>query len=175
MRLKAGDAAPGFALDSVNMGAVSLEALKGDAVLLVFGRYFGCPVCQYDFDLLLGIQEEVIEKARIVYLVQSTPESARAFIEGMDVMFPVIPVPKTDGGYRVYDDYGVGRVSVGTLVAVLRRSRDAGRAGKKHGPYEGTETQSPADFVVDGSGIIRRAHYGLFEPEDVLGALGRLS
>jgi len=174
MRLKVGDAAPGFALDSVNRGAVSLEALRGDAVLLVFGRYFGCPVCQYDFEQLMGIQEKVMEKARIVYLIQSTPESARAFIEGMDVMFPVVPVPETDGEYRVYDDYGVGRMSVGTLVAVLRRSREAGRAGKKHGSHEGTETQSPADFVVDGSGIIRRAYYGLFEPEDVLGALGRL-
>ncbi|MBN2333941.1 redoxin domain-containing protein [Candidatus Bathyarchaeota archaeon] len=175
MRLKEGDAAPGFTLESVNMGSVSLESYRGGVVLLVFGRYFGCPVCQLDFDRLLSVQGRVIENAELVYLVQSSPESAAAFIEDRKVEFPVVPVPKEGGRYRVYDDYGIGRMSIGTLATVLKRSRDAKKAGKAHGPYEGVETQSPADFIVNGEGVITHAHYGLFEPEEVLSFLGQIS
>jgi hypothetical protein len=33
-------------------------------------------------------------------------------------------------------------------------------AGKRHGQFEGRETQRPADFVLDAGGGIRLAHYG---------------
>jgi len=50
-------------------------------------------------------------------------------------------------------------------IEILFKGRRAIQLGKKHGPYEGIEMQSPAQFLIDGSGMIASAHYGLFKPE----------
>jgi len=51
-RVKPSDTTPDFTIDSVNMGKVILSDLKGHKILLIFSRYFGCPVCQLEFDEL---------------------------------------------------------------------------------------------------------------------------
>ncbi len=164
MTVKVGDEAPLFEADSVNMGHVSLEEYRGRRVLLVFGRYFGCPVCQYDFDSLLEMHRGGLS-AEVIYVTQSSPESAGAYIESLDVGFPVLPVEKRDGGYSIYYDYGVSRFSITSITALIRRSREARGSGKVHGPYEGSETQSPADFVINEIGKVIWAHLGVLEPE----------
>ena len=168
-RLRPGDAAPDFTLESVNMGRVSLKDYRGSRVLLVFGRYFGCPVCQLDFDRLLKLMGDMGHDLKVIYLVQSSPESAEEYIKDMSVNFPVVPVPKEDGKYRIYDLYGVGSMGPGTLAKIISRARKAKRAGKVHGAYEGREIQSPADFIIDEDGGIIRAHVGLFEADEVAG------
>ena len=173
MKLKLGDPAPPFSLESVNRGRVSLEDYRGKVTLLVFSRYFGCPVCQYDWDALIDLTKEM--EVEVVYFTQSSPENARRYLEGSPVDFPVIPVPEENGRYGVYDDYGVGSFGLGTGVKLLMRVREARRAGKVHGEYEGKETQSPADFIVDGDGRIHRASMGLFEAEEITATLSALS
>ncbi|HEX9915456.1 MAG TPA: peroxiredoxin-like family protein [Candidatus Bathyarchaeia archaeon] len=165
VKLRPGDPAPGFSLDSVNMGRVTLGEYRGRRVLLVFGRYFGCPVCQYDFDQLIRFRRE--RGIDVIYVVQSRPESAAEYISGLGVDFPVVAVPMEAGGYRVYDAYGVGALGPVSIIQIFRRARDARKAGKVHGPYEGRETQSPADFVVNVDGVILRAHVGLFDPGEL--------
>ena len=165
MKVEVGDKAPEFSLDSVNMGKISLEDYMGSKVVLVFGRYFGCPVCQDDFDELIGMSEKT--DIPIVYFTQSLEGSARKYLEGYDVTFPVIPVPKVDG-YKVYKDYSVGMMGFNTMLGILRRAGEARKKGKTHGDYEGRETQSPADFVVDEEGSIIWTNRGLFEAENLL-------
>lgn len=46
MKVRVGDEAPLFTAESVNMGTVTLKDFRGSKVLLVFERYFGCPVSQ---------------------------------------------------------------------------------------------------------------------------------
>lgn len=171
MNVRVGNEAPLFTAESVNKGKVSLGDLRGSRVLLVFGRYFGCPVCMLDFDTLLSMLENGLPGVEVVYLTQSSPESARRYIEGLDVGFPVVPVAEKDGEYPVYSDYGVGRIAISQLPGLLKRSREARRAGKAHGPHEGRETQSPADFVIDEEGRVVRAHVGFLEPEKILALL----
>ena len=163
-RLRRGDPAPDFSRDSVNMGRVSLGDYHGTNVLLLFSRYFGCPVCQLEFDELLEFRKTQPE-LRVVYLNQSLPESARAYIEGRSADFPVIAAEKSGGRYPLYDLYGVGGLGPVAAVEILFKGRRALRLGKRHGPYEGIETQSPAQFLIDGDGKIASAHYGLFKPE----------
>lgn len=168
MKLKVGDDAPLFTAESINKGAVSLEDYRGRRVLLVFGRYFGCPVCKLDFDGLLEITGDEARDFEVIYVTQSSPESAREYIEGRYVDFPVIPAERIDGRYPLYGDYGVGRIGLTSMPGLLRRAREARKAGKVHGPYEGIETQSPADFVIDEDGRIVWAHTGFLEPDRVL-------
>jgi peroxiredoxin len=169
MKMKPGDQAPPFSLESVNHGNVSLEDYRGKRTLLVFSRYFGCPVCEYEWDAITDLKEEA--EVEIVYFTQSSPETAKKYLEGRPVNFPVIPVPEENGRYRVYDDYGVGNIGLGTGLKLLMRAREARKAGIVHGEYEGKETQSPADFIVNGEGRIHRANVGLFEADEIKAAL----
>ena len=172
MKLRPGDPAPPFSLESVNHGMVSLEDYRGKVMLLIFSRYFGCPVCQYEWDDLIDLREEA--GVEVVYFTQSSPENARLYLEGDPADFPVIPVPEEDGRYRVYDDYGVGSIGLRTGAKLLMRAREARRAGKTHGEYEGRETQSPADFIVDVEGRIHRANVGMLEVAEIKAALSSL-
>ena len=88
-----------------------------------------------------------------------------------ELELPVIPVPKEDGHYKVYDDYSVGNMGIGTTIEILRRAGIAKKAGKTHGEYEGREIQSPAGFVVDEAGKIVWAHRGVLDLEKLLGFL----
>ncbi|NQT08568.1 redoxin domain-containing protein [Candidatus Bathyarchaeota archaeon] len=173
MKLKPGDPAPPFSLESVNHSMVSLEDYRGKVILLVFSRYFGCPVCEYEWDAITDLKKET--EVEVVYFTQSSPENANKYLEGRLVDFPVIPVPEENGRYRVYDDYGVGSFSLGTGVKLLMRAREARKDGMIHGEYEGKETQSPADFIIDGEGRIHRANVGLFEAEEIRAALRSMS
>jgi len=169
MKVGIGDSAPGFSMDSVNKGKIELSSYSGASLVLVFGRYFGCPVCQDDFDALVELSGKT--DVPIIYFTQSLEGSARKYIEGHEVDFPVIPVPKS-GGYKVYKDYGVGMMGIGTMLSILKRAGEAKKKGKVHGDYEGRETQSPADFILDGDGKITRARRGLFDEDALLEFLG---
>lgn len=139
-RLDVGDSAPSFTFESVNKGSVSL----GDSrMVLIFGRYFGCPVCQLDFDELLKRSSYIKVRAELVYFTQSSAESARGYIRDYAVDFPVVSVPKEDGKYRLYDAYGVGRMGIGTTVEILRRANTAKKLDKVHGAYEGSRLRAP--------------------------------
>jgi len=169
MKVGVGDSAPGFSMGSVNKGKIELSSYSGESLVLVFGRYFGCPVCQDDFDALIELSGKT--DVPIIYFTQSLEGSARKYIEGYEVDFPVIPVPKSDG-YKIYKDYGVGMMGIGTMLGILRRAGEAKKKGKIHGDYEGRETQSPADFVIDSDGKITRANRGLFDADALLEFLG---
>ena len=62
-KLSVGDQAPGFRLESVDGEMVSLEDFSGKRLVILFGRYFGCPACQLDFDELCSNVDRVKEKA----------------------------------------------------------------------------------------------------------------
>ncbi len=154
-------------MESVNLGAVSLGDFDGKRVVLIFGRYFGCPVCQLDFDELLRYKDMIKEYAELVYFTQSSPESAGDYISGYEVDFPVIPVSKEDD-YQIYREYDVGNMGPSTLFNLFKRAREAKKEGKTHGSYEGRETQSPADFVVDEEGRIIWVNRGMLNLEKLL-------
>jgi peroxiredoxin Q/BCP len=169
-RVKPGDSAPDFAADSVNLGRVNLNDLKGRKTLLIFSRYFGCPVCQLEFDELREFLRDY-PSLKVLYVNQSHPESARKYIEGKDVNFPVIASPKVDGKYSLYELYGISSLGPLSVIKILLKGRKARKFGKGHGPYEGIETQSPAQFLIDENGKIISAEYGLFNADKLTRAL----
>ena len=119
MKVDVGDNAPVFSLDSVNKGKVTLEDYAEGKVVLVFGRYFGCPVCQDDFDALIEMSKKT--ETPIVYFTQSLEGSARKYLEDYSVDFPVIAVPKATG-YHIYKDYSVGMMGFNTMLGMLRKA-----------------------------------------------------
>lgn len=108
----------------------------------------------------------------MIYVNQSSPESAMKFLEGKEVDFPVISALSIGGKYEIYERYGVGKLNPITLLEILQKARMAQKSGKIHGAYEGVETQSPASFLIDENGKVLLAEYGLFKREKMLKSLG---
>ncbi len=162
-KIKVGDKAPMFKKDSFNAGIVDLENLIGDTkIVLIFSRYFGCPICQLDLNILLENVQKIRDKgAKLLYITQSGEKIANEFIKKYHIDFPVISSTKED----LYDVYGLGMMSAGTFTKVRGRLKEAKAQGIEHGEYEGWEKQEPGQFVVDEKGMIVHAEKGwLFLP-----------
>ena len=72
-KIKVGDKAPHFKIESFNEGMIDLGELIGtQKIVVIFSRYFGCPICQLDFNILLEAVPEIKEKgAKLLYITQS--------------------------------------------------------------------------------------------------------
>ncbi|MHA1697294.1 MAG: redoxin domain-containing protein [Promethearchaeota archaeon] len=160
-----GDDAPKIKLKPVNLDKeIALNELFGkENIVLIFSRYFGCPVCQADFEKLEKIADKIQEKARLIYITQSNPENAKKFLKNhATVSFPVVCDPEKP--YSIYKAFRVGKLSLGTLAKMMKYTESK---EFKHGPKEGSETQSPADFVINKKGKIIHVNYSILN-EDLL-------
>ncbi|MFX0102011.1 MAG: peroxiredoxin-like family protein [Candidatus Hodarchaeota archaeon] len=170
-KLKIGDPAPELKAKSIKGNDFDLKSLEGKKpVVLVFSRYFGCPVCQDDFDKLLEVKGKIMEKAELVYITQSSIESATKFLEKIeDIDFTILCDPEKP--YPVYKAFNVGKSSLGTLTKLMKA---ATQSKKHHGPKEGSETQSPADIVIDKDGKLVYMNYSLLNVDALMQAIGTI-
>jgi peroxiredoxin len=105
-KIKEGDKAPLFKIDSYNANTIDLANLFGEQkIVLIFSRYFGCPICQLDLKDLMNRKSEIEQKgAKILYITQSGEKVAKEYIDNEKIDFPVIPSTKDE----LYADYGLG-------------------------------------------------------------------
>ena len=161
MRLQAGNKAPDFSEETLKGDRITLEALRGKTVLLKFFRYASCPIC----NLLVREyqdQADVLTQAGITtILVFHSPRSALEKKLKTDVSFEVI----TDPDKHLYRQFGVeaswkgflyGKMWVDYTRAIVRGFLSS----LKFFFNEGGDVGIPADFLIDGEGVIRHAHYG---------------
>jgi len=163
-KIKVGDKAPHFKIESYNEGMIDLSELIGDQkIVVIFSRYFGCPICQLDFNILLEAVPEIKEKgAKLLYITQSGEKIAKEFIEKYNVDFPIIPSSKDE----LYAEYGLGLMTAGAVTKVRSKFKEAIKLGIEHGDYEGWEKQGPGQFVIDEQGNIIHERKGwLLLPE----------
>jgi len=162
-KIKIGEKAPLFKKESFNAGEIDLEQLIGkQKIVLIFSRYFGCPLCQLDLNILLESVNKIQDRgAKLLYITQSGEKVANEYINKYNIDFPVISSSKED----LYTEYGLGMMSAGTFTKVRGRLKDAKSQGIEHGEYEGWEKQEPGQFVIDEDGKIIHAEKGwLFLP-----------
>jgi len=164
IKLKVGDSAPLFKLESYNSGMINIEELLGkQKIVLIFSRYFGCPICQLDLNILLESLDKIRERgAKILYITQSGEKVANEFIEKYNIDFPVIPSSKDE----LYVKYGLGLMTAQAVGEVRNKVKEAIKLGIEHGEYEGWEKQGPGQFVIDEEGKIIHERKGwLLIPE----------
>ncbi|ACL67367.1 alkyl hydroperoxide reductase/ Thiol specific antioxidant/ Mal allergen [Anaeromyxobacter dehalogenans 2CP-1] len=177
MRLRVSDRAPDVALEGVDGGRLECSRPGAPAVVL-FTRYAGCPVCQLEVARIASAMPEFRARSCGVWMVfQSTAEHLRAAMAEWKPGFAAVADPTA----HLYEAFGVeasvaGYLAPGSLLALVR----ATMAGKRHGRFEGRETQLPAGFVLDPTGRIALAHYGRSVGDDapvsaLLGALDSLN
>lgn len=169
LKIEIGEIAPVFKLDSYNAGIIDLQQELGKSkIVLIFSRYFGCPICQLDLKILLENYEKIINKgARLLYITQSGPEIAKQKISEHKISFPVIPSTKDE----LYATYNLGKMTLSTAAAVPFKLKAAKDAGFKHGAYEGSETQCPAQFILDSAGKFIHIKKGWLDIEALLAEL----
>jgi len=166
--LREGDEAPLFKLDSYNAGPIELAQFKGQKVVLIFSRYFGCNICQLDLKTLLSRKEEIYEKgAKIFYVTQSGEKVSRSFIKKENIDFPVIPSSKEG----LYKDYGLGLMTTEAVTEVRAKMKEATLLGIEHGEYEGWEKQGPGQFIINEDGKIIHSKKGWLDIDSLLVAL----
>lgn len=169
VKLKTGDKAPLFKLESYNAGTIDLAELIGrQKIVLIFSRYFGCPICQLDSADLLSRLDEIESKGvKILYITQSGGEIANKVIKEKKIPFPVIPSSKEE----LYQDYGLGLFTTRAIAKIPGKLRAAKKAGIEHGEYEGWEKQSPGQFIIDEEGKLIQAKKGWLDIDSLLEVL----
>ncbi len=129
--LKIGDRAPDFRLPDARTGEeVGLSDLLGQPLLIYFGRGTWCPTCRRYMAHLRKTYGEVQKRgARAVVIMAQNPDRMREYLEENAFPFPVL----ADASRKVVKEYGV-------YVRVN---------------FESINIARPANFVLDGDGIIR--------------------
>ncbi|MFX1392591.1 MAG: peroxiredoxin-like family protein [Promethearchaeota archaeon] len=167
--IRVGDKAPLFKIDSYNAGTIDLaEEIGKQKIVLIFSRYFGCPICQLDLNELLDRLSEIENKGvKLLYITQSGEKVAKEFIESKNINFPVIPSSKKE----LYKDYGLGIMTTEAVQQVRSKFKESLKAGIEHGEYEGWEKQGPGQFVIDTNGAIIHAKQGWLDIDAILEVL----
>jgi len=167
--INVGDKGILFKLDSYNAGVIDLEEIIGDQkIVLIFSRYFGCPICQLDFKEFMERKSEIVAKgARILYITQSGEKIAKEFIEKEKIDFPVILSTKDE----LYAEYGLGLMTSEAVKQVPLKMKDVRKYKLKHGEFEGWEKQGPGQFVIDEEGKIIHAKKGWIDIDNLLSVL----
>ncbi|GAG93772.1 unnamed protein product, partial [marine sediment metagenome] len=121
-----GDSAPLFKLESYNAGMIDLAELRKDKIILIFSRYFGCPICQSDLKTLLERKSEIEAKGvKILYITQSGEKVAKEYIEKEKIDFPVIPSSKDE----LYAEYGLGIMTKEVVSQIPSKLKDVRKYG----------------------------------------------
>ena len=133
---------------------------KCNKTAIVFLRYYGCPICQYDIrDFMENYY--LIENAdgQILVVLQSDREKLAKSLGKNDLSFDIICDPEM----ALYKEFEIGRAASMLKMMDMKTVAKVAKAtfkGIKHGDYEGDEQQLPALFIVDRDLNVTYAHYG---------------
>ena len=133
-------------------------ALK-EKTAIIFLRYYGCPVCQYDIHQISVNHKSIVgDSGQIFVVLQSEAEKLAQQI-GMDSLpFEIICDPYQTL-YKQFD------IMVANSEEELMTEEEYSQienelAAYEHGEYEGNELQLPAVFIIDKNMKVLFTHYG---------------
>jgi peroxiredoxin len=156
----AGDPAPDASLLDRRGRSEQLSTTWSDRpAVLVFLRYFGCPLCQQQVATLRADEGRFAEADTNVVLVgQGRPSDAERFVEEKSLPFGLLVDPTR----AAFHTYGLIRGSFSqvfgprVLVPMLRAA--AQPESRQRLLNGGHLMQMPGTFVVDTAGIVHLAH-----------------
>jgi thioredoxin-dependent peroxiredoxin len=135
------------------------DAVGNNPAVLIFLRYYGCPVCQMEMAKIKQETDLVRQKGgRVFVALQSAPETLASLTKKEDWPFTIISDPQG----KVFQLYGVDAGGIikylhpAGLIAAIK----AISLGFRHGKFEGKETQLPAAFAITGDKLIKYGYYG---------------
>ncbi len=162
-RLSVGDRMPDFFFDTPFEAGRTLAqtaARVRGKTALVFLRYYGCPLCQYDMHRYAEAHEQLTAGGgQMLVALQSAPEQLAGQLQPGQLPYEIICDPQQ----ALYRQLAIAPAAsqkelagLGTLFKLAK----ARAAGYRHGAYEGEELQLPAVFVLDRALQLTAVHYG---------------
>lgn len=149
----------------------AVKAVPGKTALL-FLRYYGCTLCQYDIHQYKIHYDAVRAKGgQLLLVLQSDPDKLAAQLKKEDLPFSIICDPDA----ALYKRFGVAPAASREKMGgpgTMAKIEKARAAGFRHGEYEGNEMQLPAVFLMDRDCRLEYVHYGASvddvpEPEEL--------
>lgn len=160
MRCQSGDTVPFFELPALEDVQWHPSSVKGRPYLLSFFRFASCPFCNLRLHQLIEARKDLPDAFTVVAVFESSLENLQRYANRHESPFAIL----ADDGGIVHKQFGVSQSWAGALKAMVLRLPTAMRAMFVKGYYpltlDGKLTTLPADFLVDGHGVIREAHYG---------------
>lgn len=162
-RLKPGDTLPDFSFctpyeDGCRIRQLVREQGEGNTAV-VFLRYYGCTLCQYDIHLYTEHYKEITaEGGNFCVVLQSQPKNVRSQIGEKGLPFPIICDPE-GALYREFEILpakDMEELAGGNAAAKIMEARKF----FTHKEYEGEELQLPAVFVADRDMKLVYVKYG---------------
>lgn len=159
-RLTAGNEMKNYVFDTAFKKGLTLkDAVNGKRTALLFLRYYGCTLCQYNLHLLKENYPHIeATGGQLLVVLQSDPDLMARSIRPGDLPFTIICDPKQE----IYKDLGISAAaSMEKMVdaRTLEQVEKARALGLTHGEYEGEELQLPALFILKGDLSVEYAHY----------------
>ncbi len=162
-KLRIGDIMPDFQYDTpFRKGCrFSQKIRNGKKTALIFLRYYGCTLCQFDMARLRRIYPLIKENGgELIVGLQSNPDLLASELGSSDVFpFDLLCDPDQTLYRRLYIDVAENREAMAGENTMDKISR-ARAEGFQHGAYEGEELQLPAVFITDNKGRLCYVRYG---------------
>lgn len=159
-KLRVGEQAPDFTADTLDGGAVTLSELRGKPVWLAFFRYAACPLCNFRVHQLLSVWPKSFADRNFVMLgvFQSPGRKLEGLVKRHDPPFKIV----SDPNLELYVKYHLESSLRGALGKDVRKAlAGASKAGIPIvRPWDGPAHRVPADFLLDGHGMIKSVFYG---------------
>lgn len=163
-RLHVGEKMPDFTFETpyekgLTIGETAKKVAGKTAV--VFMRYYGCTMCQYDIHLFKTQHEKIAATGgQMLVVLQSDPVKLAAQVKPGDLPFDII----CDPDQNLYQQFDIrpaaSKEAASDEQTIAKRAqREAYEVKFVHGEYEGNELQLPATFVVEPDLTITFAEY----------------
>ncbi len=127
---------------------------------MVFLRYFGCTLCQYDMRQFAAEYDKITAAGgQILVVLQSGPAKLAKELTPEDFPFEITCDPER----KLYREFEIAPAKSKMEMAgakTLKKLAKVTLSGLKHGDYEGDELQLPAVFVVAPDLTVVHARYG---------------
>lgn len=160
MRLKTDEQAPKFIGETQTGDPISLDDFQGKTVFLKFFRYAGCPICNLSVQEYNQHSQELTQAGVTTLMVfHSSKELLNKNLKPNN-SYTIIADPEK----RIFDLYHVEKSWIGVvapgIIPDYAKAIAKGFFSPKLFGNEGGDNGLPADFLIDGTGTIKVAHYG---------------
>jgi thioredoxin-dependent peroxiredoxin len=158
-RLTSGTSAIDFKRQDYLGNAISLQEYKGKKVLLSFFRGASCPFCNLRVhELIKRYPDFEKQHIHVIGLFASAQDEIKKYAGKQNPPFPIIPDPTLS----LYKSYKVEASQMGMLKAMMQPGKmwRVMTSGFFNMNAIADKPLIPADFLINESGIIKRAYYG---------------
>ncbi|WP_050617748.1 peroxiredoxin-like family protein [Intestinimonas massiliensis (ex Afouda et al. 2020)] len=163
-KLTVGTQMPDFTFDTPFESGRTLAETAGKTAgktALVFLRYYGCTLCQYDIHQFTAQYDKIAATGgQMLVVLQSDPAKLAGQMKPGDLPFDIVCDPEQ----KLYKKFEIAPAESKAKMADLKTMGKIAKAtagGFKHGDYEGDELQLPACFVMGPDRVLSYAHYGV--------------